>query len=212
MALPTFLPGRFILEPGRPRDYFELERFHYRPGRPATWAGVWVVRYGDDPEDRRGRAEEQRGSLCRDILTSPSIFHGPRYPSPPSSRVAAVGVLSYPTPNCAGRQKYFNLGGKTFGEKLRFANANLRTISRVVVHPQFRSLGLAAALVRHICNHCPTRYVEALAVMGRAHPFFEKAGMTRIDPSPTNDESPVYYILDRQAQAKPNHSPAQPID
>ena len=48
----------------------------------------------------------------------------------------------------------------------RFVNANVRTISRVVVHPQFRSVGLAVALVRCLIGQCETRYVEALAVMG----------------------------------------------
>jgi ABC-type ATPase with predicted acetyltransferase domain len=95
----------------------------------------------------------------------------------------------------SGRDIAFGLSGKSYGEKIRFANANLRTISRIIVHPQFRSLGLATKLIRCLCNECPTRYVEASAQMGRAHPLFSCAGMTRVEP--VNEDKPVYYFLDR---------------
>lgn len=113
------------------------------------------------------------------------------------ARVAAVGVLSFPVPSCRGRERYFGNAALPRGDRLRFANANLRTISRVIVHPQFRSLGLSSTLVRCLCDHCDTRYVEATAMMGRAHPFFEKAGMMRIEP--LSDDEPAYFILDRAA-------------
>ena len=54
----------------------------------------------------------------------------------------AVGVLSYPTPSHRGRERVLGLGGPRYGEKLRFVNAHVRTISRVIVHPQFRALGI----------------------------------------------------------------------
>src|SRR5712671_1052630 len=44
-ALPNFLPGRFVLSSGTSRDYLKLQQFHYLPKRPATWAGVWTIRY-----------------------------------------------------------------------------------------------------------------------------------------------------------------------
>jgi len=54
----------------------------------------------------------------------------------------------------------------------------MRCISRVVVHPQWRGLGLAVRLVRRGLATMTTPYTEALAAMGRVHPFFERAGMT----------------------------------
>jgi GNAT superfamily N-acetyltransferase len=57
----------------------------------------------------------------------------------------------------------------------------VRTIARVVVVPRFRGIGLGVQLVRHALAHAQTRYVEALAVMGRVQPFFEKAGMQRFE-------------------------------
>jgi N-acetylglutamate synthase-like GNAT family acetyltransferase len=83
----------------------------------------------------------------------------------------------------------------TRSQNLRFANRHIRTISRIIVHPQFRSLGLSTALVRCLCDNCDTQYIEAIAMMAKAHPFFERAGMTRIDP--VSPDEPAYFILDR---------------
>ena len=60
-------------------------------------------------------------------------------------------------------------------------NRDFRRLARVIVHPTFRGIGLAVLLVRHALAHAPTPYVEALAVMGRIHPFFQTAGMTVYD-------------------------------
>jgi GNAT superfamily N-acetyltransferase len=110
-------------------------------------------------------------------------------------RVVAVGVLSYPAITCFARERALGLCMHDGRERARFVNAHVRTISRVIVHPQFRALGLATALVRRLIEICPTRYVEAIAHMGRAHPLFERAGMRRFDPPHETD--PVYFLLDR---------------
>jgi ABC-type ATPase with predicted acetyltransferase domain len=118
-------------------------------------------------------------------------------PTQSDARVVAVGVLSYPVPSCRPRERWFGLGPSR-RENLVFANANLRTISRVIVHPQFRSLGLSTALVGCLCAHCDTRYVEAIAQMGHVHPLFTRAGMTRTNAD--HPEEPAYFILDRHEQ------------
>jgi len=43
--------------------------------------------------------------------------------------------------------------------------------------------------------------VEAYAVMGRVHPFFEKGGMNRHDP-PGGGDGPVYYLFDSREMRK----------
>ena len=171
--LADFLPGRLSISKGRPIDYRALESFHYLGGRPATWAGVWVVRF-----------------------TAQSYRSQPD-PRPVPDAIVAVGVLSYPVPTCVAREHHFHLRGQSYGRRLRFANQHLRTISRVVVHPQFRSLGLASQLVHCICNHCPTRYVEAMAVMGDTHPLFEAGGMTRVRFPGEQPHTPSYFLFDR---------------
>lgn len=124
-----------------------------------------------------------------------------RYLAPGAARwtPAAVAVLSYPTPVSRGRERALHLRGWSYGGRLRLVNAQIRTISRVIVHPAFRSLGLSTLLVRRLIDLCPTRYVEALARMGRAHPLFDRAGMTRFDPE--RDDEPVYYLFDRAARS-----------
>jgi ABC-type ATPase with predicted acetyltransferase domain len=111
----------------------------------------------------------------------------------------AIGVLSWPVAFVKQRNDHFGLSHAPVRQRLRFANDHVRTISRIIVHPQFRSIGLASFLIRHLCAHCPTRYVEALAVMGRVHPMFERAGMTRFEPS--RPDGPVYYLFDRTPES-----------
>lgn len=162
VEFPAVLPGRVVLRHGCAHDYERLKRFHYRGKRPATWAGVWVAEYSyAASRDRTG------------------------------GRVVAVAVMSYPTIALHVRDEALGLRGMAERARIAFVNQNVRTISRVIVHPQFRSVGLAVALVRCLIEQCETRYVEALAMMGKAHPFFEKAGMRRID---AGEGRPVYYL------------------
>ncbi|HUW99387.1 MAG TPA: hypothetical protein VMY35_00275 [Phycisphaerae bacterium] len=60
----------------------------------------------------------------------------------------------------------------------RLINDELRIVSRVVIVPNWRGLGLASRLVAETLPLVGTPLVEALAAMGRVHPFFEQAGMT----------------------------------
>jgi GNAT superfamily N-acetyltransferase len=200
--LNSILPGQLLLTRGTPRDYRALERFHYRPKRPATWAGVWTIHYHEPPT----RVGTSGGA---DILVCHRAT-GWGYSCPPRSRenarLVAVAVLSYPTVNSIARDRALGIGGWTPRRKLNFVNQNVRTLSRVIIHPQFRSLGLASALVRRVCEQCTTRYVEAFAVMGRVHPFFEKGGMIRQDcddDAARSSSGPVYYLFDRGERRAP---------
>jgi len=92
-----------------------------------------------------------------------------------------VGVIVYtmPSPNCQLRALatgdfFTGLDRRT---RLAIINSNFRCISRVIIEPRFRSLGLAVKLVCETINRMEVAFVEALAVMGNINPFFEKAGM-----------------------------------
>jgi GNAT superfamily N-acetyltransferase len=156
----SFLPGRFIIEPGDRQDYFALHRFHYCAKPPATFAAIRVVRYEEPNQPRR---------------------------------LAGVAVLSWPAPCNLGRQRYFRTRDSPFGQRLRWINRHLRTISRIIVHPQFRGIGLASDLVRHILASSPTRFIETTSKMAAIHPFFERAGMKRVA---LRDEDAAYFIYD----------------
>jgi GNAT superfamily N-acetyltransferase len=116
-------------------------------------------------------------------------------PAADEPRTVAVAVLSHPAVALYTRDRLLNLTRMSPPARLRWVNRNVRCISRVIVHPTFRSLGLATRIVRAVLDRSPTRYVEALAVMGRAHPLFARAGMTTHEP--TCPEAPVYFLFDR---------------
>ncbi len=59
-------------------------------------------------------------------------------------------------------------------------NKKLSVISRVVVHPKYRTLGLGVKLVRDTLALAGTECVEMSAVMAKYNPFAEKAGMRRV--------------------------------
>ena len=64
--------------------------------------------------------------------------------------------------------------------KARLINEEIVRISRVIIHPKFRGIGLGAFLVRETLPKVNAK-VEVLAVMAKYNPFFEKAGMVRVN-------------------------------
>jgi hypothetical protein len=197
LSTPTahLLPGRLRVELGTFADYRKLEHFHYAPGRPAVPVGVWRVIY-ETPRHRLSRATRRHlGLNCK-------LQIGNCKSTTTLRRLVAVGVLAYPTPASRARERALNLSGPRYGPKLAFVNRHVRTIARVIVHPQFRGLGVAALLVRRICEQCPTRYVEAFAAMGDVHPFFEHAGLTRVPPA--HEGEAAYFIFDRERGRRAN--------
>jgi len=94
----------------------------------------------------------------------------------------AVGVIVYSMPvpglelrNVATDNFFVGFDRST---RLALINKNIRCISRVVIEPRFRGLGLASRLVRQTMPKMNVPVIEAMAVMGLVNPFFEKAGMT----------------------------------
>jgi len=97
-----------------------------------------------------------------------------------------VGVIVYgPPPQQAfGRRMFLRSLGvsvrRLSAEYLRWLNRNVVRISRVVVHPKYRGIGLGARLVRETMPLVGYPIVETVAVMARYNPFFEKAGMVKV--------------------------------
>ena len=69
--------------------------------------------------------------------------------------------------------------------QLELFNANIRRISRVIIEPRFRNLGLASRLVRQTMPLVNVPIVEAVAVMGWINPFLERAGMKAYAAKPS---------------------------
>jgi ABC-type ATPase with predicted acetyltransferase domain len=96
--------------------------------------------------------------------------------------LAAGIVYVYPHFALKGRNIAMpEYAGKSTFDKIKQINKDISRISRVVVHPKFRSIGLGSEIVRRTLPQAPTKIVETLAVMARYNPFFEHAGMTRVE-------------------------------
>lgn len=152
---PSRRPHDLAIVPGIRADYLALKPHHYRPGHPMTMTRILSI------YDRTPSASDR--FLSRSAKANP----------------VAVLVESLPALSCRLRDEA--LGGR-YGHlrprpRATLLNQEIRCISRVIVDPRWRGLGLAVRLVRHALSTATTRYTEALAVMGRVSPFFERAGM-----------------------------------
>jgi len=97
--------------------------------------------------------------------------------------LCGVIVYCYPPPTCFGRKLVLpKMSMKELNEKLSI-------ISRVVVHPKYRTIGLGVKLVRETLAKAGTPYVEMPAVMAKYNPFGEKAGMRKIAEQPPPKEA-----------------------
>lgn len=138
--------------PGTIADYKPLSCFHYRHCRTGPIAAIYKI-----------------------IDTHPMR----------SEIDPIVGVIVYSMPACSSQLRnaatggLFNKLGST--ATMQLINKNVRTISRVVIEPRYRNLGLGYKLVGKTMPLLQMPYIEALAVMGKVNPFFEKAGMMKFE-------------------------------
>lgn len=116
-------------------------------------------------------------------------------PDPITRQLIGVGVLSCPPLNCHIRRQALHLGSVPDSWRWAYLNRHVRTISRVIVHPQFRGIGLASAMVRFLLLQSPTRYTEAISRLATHHPLFAKAGMRCLRLG--SSSVPAYYLFDR---------------
>jgi hypothetical protein len=134
--------------PGCYEDYKQLAHYHYRGSR-----GPFTAIFTLKPE--------------------PSLA-GALYGKP-------VGVIVYSTTtpelelrNVATNNFYTGFDRST---RLALVNRDIRRISRVIIEPRFRGLGLASKLVVETMPLMNVPIIEAVGVMALVNPFLEKAGM-----------------------------------
>jgi GNAT superfamily N-acetyltransferase len=107
-----------------------------------------------------------------------------------NEEVCGAIVYTYPAMAVSGRRKVLPR------MRVRELNEKLSNIMRVVVHPKYRTIGLGQKLVSQTLRKCGTPYVETTAVMAKYNPFFEKAGMTKIqDTPPTKQAEAISRLL-----------------
>lgn len=173
--------GDWPIVPGCRADYLALKAHHYRPGNPMTMMRILTI-YDHTP------------------TATDRFLAQPATPSP-----VAVLVESLPALSCRLRDEA--LGGR-YGHlrpkpRAALLNQELRCISRVIVDPRYRGLGLAVRLVKHALSTATTRYTESIAVMGRVSPFFSRAGMIAYERPALEAEQRALAAL-RYAGIEPN--------
>ena len=148
---PCSLLGAMRLEEGSFEDYEKLKRFHYR-------------------STNEKESTNLRMRNCFKLVYGNSL----------------MGVIVY-------SNSYLNLKPRNmvFGERYLFTpgdlhrarliNDEIARISRVIIHPKFRGIGLGEFLVKQTLPLANAKVVEVLAVMARYNPFFERAGMVKVD-------------------------------
>lgn len=135
--------------PGSLNDYKQFAHLHYRDGRPGPVASIYVLK-----------------------------SNGTLYDLSPKTPVGVI-VYSMPSPVLEMRSVMTDhfFAGLDRSTQLALVNKNVRRISRVIIEPRFRGLGLASHLVRETMPWLNVPIIEAVAVMGLVNPFLEKAGM-----------------------------------
>ncbi len=152
--LKCSLSAKTQIVEGRFSDYKELAKYHYRNARTGPFTNIFTLKPKDDS-----------------FIDANNI---------------GVIVYSMPNPclelrNIATGNFFVGLDRKT---QLSLLNKTVRRISRLIIEPRFRGLGLAAHLVRETMPLVNVHVVEASGIMGIANPFFEKAGMTAYNAPP----------------------------
>lgn len=158
-----------VIEQGTRADYRWLEHLHYRSGPPATI--VQILR------------------ALREV---------PTHIEPTGRVLAGVLLVSMPTLNGVWRKRawpgHFDTRNKSLNT--RRLNDQIRTISRVIVEPHSRGMGIATQLVRAYLHNPMTLGTEAVASMGSACPFFERAGMNAYRLFPDCSDTRLLDALD----------------
>jgi len=139
-----------------PDEYDYLGRFHYRAEALGAHVAIYAMR---DTHPGRGRF------------------------------APVVGVIVYTMPTAHVELRNVATGGLFcgFGDRrlqLQMVNKHIRRIARVIIEPRYRGLGLGRRLVAETMGKLDVPIIEAMAVMGAVHPFFERAGMKRYRTKP----------------------------
>ena len=128
-------------------------------------------------------------------------------------RDQTIGVIAYTAPmlGLSIRNRVFPQyrgGDKESAERV---NKDIVRLARVIVHPKFRSVGVAVRLVRESLPLVGYPLVECIAAMPRYNPFLEKAGMVRVGDIPLNADQQRLIDTVRNLGVDPGmlHSPKE---
>ena len=167
------------------KRFGEEIQINYYPNKPALECSLvheMKVEEGDKEDWRKLSGFHYRG---HNVAVPRKIFHLSR-----NGELCGVIVYCYPAPACYGRRLMLP---KMSMQEL---NKQLSVISRVVIHPKYRTIGLGAKLIHETLSLSGTPFVELIAVMAKYNPFAEKAGMHKIvEQKSVESVSEVHKVL-----------------
>lgn len=135
-------------------DYKELAKYHYRNLKTGPFTNIFALKPKQDS--------------FLDVKT--------------------IGVIVYSLPNPGLELRNIATGNFFVGldrrTQISLLNKTVRRISRLIIEPRFRGLGLACHLVRQTMPLVNVPIIEASGIMGAVNPFFERAGMTAYSSPP----------------------------
>lgn len=156
-----------VVEPGARSDLAAMVRWHYRTALPATVSHVLVARCSWLPE------------IAGVLAISMPAINGPW-------RASAWPELARPEGLAREADRR---------AAMRAINAEVRVISRVIVDPRVRGMGIATGLVRTYLAAPITARTEVIAAMAEACPIFERAGMREAACPPASRVAALRRVL-----------------
>ncbi len=117
-----------------------------------------------------------------------------------SGTPAAIAVYSFAHANNRIRNTALNQMNYMpipIWQKLKMINYDFRTISRVVVRPEFRGIALGSELLRRTMPLLNVRFIEAIAVMAKYSQLFCRAGMQVYDQQPNKHITNAQKFMQR---------------
>ncbi len=175
---------RFSISLGKLKHYQSLAHHHYKAAQPCTATTIFVL----------------YDNHATDIISQFKNTTAAADSKPIGVLVRSYVQLNNQLRDLATAGRYTRLAPRA---RAKMLNHEIRIISRVIIDPRYRGLGLAVKLVKHALQNPETTYTEALAAMGRVNPFFEKAGMTCYH-APPRPEHARFQIVIQELNLQPH--------
>lgn len=162
-----------------------FEEFTYERGTLQDWAALKPLHYA---------AGDPATVHTYHVLRHPSIKHP-----------AAVAILSYPDLHSAARNlatdDAYRIGGNR--EQAMRLNREVLRMSRLVVAPEVRSIGLTGLLLGSILQNVNARYIECTTAMGKYSKFLERLGFREVPQTAHPTEAALLEFIENQ-RIQPN--------
>jgi ABC-type lipoprotein export system ATPase subunit/GNAT superfamily N-acetyltransferase len=146
----------------------EIETIHHNPDpKPCTVRGEITLTEATMEDYHQLSYLHYRGTR----VTAPQNL----YKLTHKDQTIGIIAYTYPAIRGSGRKKAVR-----YHPTLKEINQDWALISRVIIHPKYRGIGLGTHIIQATLPMQGRKHVELVAVMAQYHPFAERAGMRLI--------------------------------